>query len=117
MYILQLMKPKALFIVMFVPIVTQKMARLPSKIYDSYKFLLSLLQDLGLEISKSKLVEPSTHVVCLGILVDMVNRTISIPPDKLQDIRHICKSWINRNTCTKNQFQSLLGSLLYINNA
>ena len=87
---------------------------LPSKIHDSYKFLLSLLQDLGLEISKSKLVEPSTQVVCLGILVDTVNRTISVPPDKLQDIRHICKSWVYRKTCTKNQFQSLLGSLLYI---
>ena len=87
---------------------------LPSKIYDSYTFLLSLLQDLGLEISKSKLVEPSTQVVCLGILVDTVNRTISVLPDKLQDIRHICKSWVYRKTCTKNQFQSLLGSLLYI---
>ena len=87
---------------------------LPSKIYDSYTFLLSLLQDLGLEISKSKLVEPSTQVVCLGILVDTVNRTISVPPEKLQDIRHICKSWVHRKTCTKNQYQSLLGSLLYI---
>ena len=87
---------------------------LPSKIHESYEFLLSLLQELGLEISESKLLQPSTQVICLGILVDTVNRTISIPPDKLQDIKNICKSWVSRSTCTKNQFQSLLGSLLYI---
>ena len=87
---------------------------LPSKIHESYEFLLYLLQELGLEISESKLVQPSTQVICLGILVDTVNRTISIPPDKLQDIKNICKSWVNKTTCTKNQFQSLLGSLLYI---
>ena len=33
---------------------------LPSKIYDSYQFLLYLLQDLGLEVSKKKLLPPST---------------------------------------------------------
>ena len=38
----------------------------------------------------------------------------SIPPDKLQDIKDICKSWVNKSSCTKNQFQSSLGSLLYI---
>ena len=50
---------------------------LPSNIQASYDFLLQLLRDLGLEISSSKLVAPSTAVVCLGILVDSVNRTIS----------------------------------------
>ena len=36
---------------------------LPSNIQASYDFLLQLLQDLGLEISSSKLVAPSTAVV------------------------------------------------------
>ena len=40
---------------------------LPSKIHQSYQFLLSLLKDLGLEVSNSKLVPPSTCVTCLGI--------------------------------------------------
>ena len=52
---------------------------LPSDIHASYQYLLQLLQDLGLEISTNKLVAPSTAVVCLGILVDSVNQTISIP--------------------------------------
>ena len=87
---------------------------LPSKIHQSYKFLLSLLQDLGLEVSDSKLVPPSTCVTCLGIQVDTVNKTLSIPQEKLQEIKTVCKAWTHKKVVTKQQYQSLLGSLLYI---
>ena len=87
---------------------------LPSDIHTFYQFLLQLLQDLGLEISTNKLVAPSTAVVCLGILVDSVNQTISIPDKKLCEIIDMCQSWKDKVTCTKQQLQSLLGSLLYI---
>ena len=52
---------------------------LPSKIHQSYTFLLHLLQQLGLDISMEKLVSPTTSAICLGILVNTVTRTISIP--------------------------------------
>ena len=87
---------------------------LPSKIHQSYKFLLSLLKDLGLEVSDSKLVPPSTCVTCLGIQVDTVNKTLSIPQEKLQEIKTLCKAWTHKKVVTKQQYQSLLGSLLYI---
>ena len=54
---------------------------LPSNIDHSFQFLLKLLQELGLDISQKKLVPPSTSVVCLGIHIDTVNRTLSIPHD------------------------------------
>ena len=60
-----------------------------SKIYQSYHFLLSLLKDLGLEVSDSKLVPPSTCVTCLGTQVDTVNKTLSIPQEKLQEIKQM----------------------------
>ena len=87
---------------------------LPSQIHKSFAFLQQLLQDLGLQISAKKLVAPSTSVVCLGILIDTVHRTISIPPDKLQDIVHLCKQWSTKTYASKKDLQSLLGSLLYI---
>ena len=87
---------------------------LPSTIHDSYQFLLDLLQQLGLDISSKKLHPPSTQAVCLGTLFDTVTRTITIPPDKLQEVIHICKNWDNKAMCTKNNLQSLLGSLLYV---
>ena len=87
---------------------------LPSKIHDSFAFLLQLLTDLGLDISIDKLVQPSTSVICLGILIDSKNQTIAIPPEKLQEIVQMCTTWSNKKSCTINQLQSLLGSLLYI---
>ena len=87
---------------------------LPSDIQASYQCLLHLLQQLGLEISHKKLVAPSMSAICLGILVDSVNGTISIPDEKLKKIVDLCKQWGTKSTCTKTQLQSLLGSLLYI---
>ena len=87
---------------------------LPSNINDSFQFLLKLLQELGLDISQKKLVPPSTSVVCLGIHINTVDRTLSIPDNKLAEIVNICKSWVSKTYCSKKQLQSLLGSLLYV---
>ena len=67
---------------------------LPSKIYDSYQFPLSLLQDLGLEVSDLKLVPPSTCVTCLGIQVD----TLSIPEKRLQEIKRQKRRLLQNNS-------------------
>ena len=87
---------------------------LPDQIYDSYHTLLCLLRELGLEISVSKLIEPTTVAVCLGIEINTVNRTLRIPNDKLKDIQQICLDYVTKQKVTKSQYQSLLGSLLYI---
>ena len=87
---------------------------LPSQIQPSYQFLLQLLQELGLEISQKKLVPPDTVVTCLGIQIDTVNRTLSIPQQKLKEIVNLCNNWVTKTYCSKRALQSLLGSLLYI---
>ena len=83
---------------------------LPSSIDQSYQFLLTLLQDLGLDISHKKLCPPDKKDICLGILFNTVDRTISIPTDKLSEIIKV----MIRILSQKNQLQSLLGLLLYI---
>ena len=87
---------------------------LPSYIYQSFDYLQHVLRDLGLDISVKKLVAPSTVVTCLGILIDTVARTISLPPGKLAHVQQLCASWDSKKTATKTEYQSLLGSLLYI---
>ena len=87
---------------------------LPSEIHKSYAFLLDLLAQLGLDISMKKLVPPTTAATCLGIHIDTIDRTISIPSKKLQEIITICKNWQSKTYCSKRDLQSLLGSLLYI---
>ena len=77
-----------------------------SKIDQNYVRLQELLAELGLTVS--------TQVVCLGILVDTVHCTVTIPPEKLHSIKQLCHSWSRKSTCTKTELQSLLGSLLYV---
>ena len=81
----------------------------PSIAKKSYDALLVVMRQLGLTISKKKLIPPTTRAVSLGIVVDTVEGTLSIPPEKLNDVRAMVHQWKS-----KRQLQSLLGSLLYI---
>ena len=67
---------------------------LPSKIDKTYYRLQELLSELGLTVSRKKLVPPSTQVTCLGILVDTVNLSVSIPTEKLQLLKDTCKNGV-----------------------
>ena len=76
--------------------------------------LLDVMKQLGITVSEKKLVAPTTRAVCLGILIDTVDGTVAIPPEKLQDIKNMVKQWKGKKYCTKRELQSLLGTLLYI---
>ena len=86
----------------------------PSVARASFDALVDVMTQLGLTISKTKLVEPTTKAVCLGILVDTVEGTVAIPPEKLGVVREMVKEWKGKKWCTKRQLQSLLGTLLYV---
>ena len=87
---------------------------LSSTIDTYYQHLLNLLHDFGLDISIKKLCPPDTKVICLAILFDTVNGTISIRPDKLSEIVKVCHEWSDKRIVNKNQLQSRLDLLLYI---
>ena len=87
---------------------------LPSQMDASFNFLKNLLEELGLDISPKKLVPPATSVTYLGILINSIQRTISIPPEKLAEITQLCVQWSTKTYCGKRDLQSLLGSLLYV---
>ena len=75
---------------------------LPSRIDASFDALRHLLQDLGFRLSLKKLQAPTTYLNCLGILANIGDFTVSIPPEKLQEIKKICLLWRDRSHCTKN---------------
>ena len=80
----------------------------------AYDRLTQLLEELGFSISVHKNVTPTTEAICLGILINTNSFVMSIPPGKLEEIKSLVHSWSHKKTCTKNQLQSLLGSLLYV---
>ena len=75
---------------------------LPSKLQHSYVRLQSL-QELGFTISKKKLVPPNTRVVCLDILVNTEDCSISIPQEKLAVIKQLCLQWSTKSSCSKKE--------------
>ena len=79
----------------------------------SFNTLYELLGQLGFDISMKKLVYPSTKVTCLGVVINNQDFTVSVPEDKLGEIRDCCLRWKNKTYCTKRELQSLLGKLLY----
>ena len=64
--------------------------------------------------SQPKLVAPATQVTCLGILIDTVKGTLSILPEKLEEINVTVRQWLSKNVVSKHQLQSILGLMLYV---
>ena len=87
---------------------------LPSVTTKAFTDLQALVRHLGLDISVEKLVAPDTCVNCLGVVIDTKRFTISVPDEKLTDIKKICSLWQSKTSCSRKELQSLLGRLLYI---
>ena len=80
---------------------------------DAFDYLVKLLQDLSFPISKSKLISPTTVCHCLGIIINTVDYTLSIPNEKFNDIVEKCEAVYFNKFITLKQFQSVIGSLKF----
>ena len=80
----------------------------------TFDTLKALFRYLGIPINPDKLEPPSQQLICMGIMVDVEKGQISIPEDKLLEIKDICNQWASKTFATRRQLQSLLGRLLYI---
>ena len=76
--------------------------------------LAELLDDLGLEESKSKEHPPSTRMPYLGVMFDSVKMTMSVPGEKLAEVRDEVSKWTKKTTATKKSLQQLLGKLFWV---
>ena len=76
--------------------------------------LADLLVDLGLEESKAKEHKPSTCMPYLGVMFDSEKMTMSVPPEKLEEVREELNTWKKKTTATKKSLQRLLGKFFWI---
>ena len=51
---------------------------------------------------------------CLGINVNARTGLLSIPTEKVLEIKQLCFNWAKHTTATRNQLQKLTGKLLYL---
>ena len=89
-------------------------AEVPSKARDNFNSMATLLQNLNIPISKSKLTAPTTKINCLGIEVDSVKATLSIPTEKLHEILQKCIKFKNQKQFSRRQLQSVIGKLMFV---
>ena len=81
---------------------------------ESYNQLGHLLAELGLDEATSKAHPPSTKMVYLGVMFDTVSRTMSIPGEKMEEVREELNLWLRRKKVNKKSLQKLLGKLFWI---
>ena len=85
-----------------------------SEAAKAFDTLHNQLLELGFKMTKKKLVAPITKAVCLGVEISIEAFQVSIPEEKLEQIKELCADWTTRKSCSKPHIQSLLGRLMYI---
>jgi hypothetical protein len=73
--------------------------------------ILALVDSLGLDVNAEKTAGPTQKIVFLGIEVDAVSRTLTLPPKKLVEIKSLVENWSLKSRVTKKELQMFLGKL------
>ena len=84
------------------------------KAEEGYDNLKNLLNNLGFEIAEQKFCSPSTSMIFLRKQFDSVSMSISIPADKLTEIRQIIEKLLLKKTITRKKLESIIGKLSHI---
>jgi hypothetical protein len=80
---------------------------------SSVKTFTLLCGALGLPLAANKAEGPASVLTFLGICLNSVTQTMSLPPGKLNEIMDLLASWSSRVTCKKRELQSIIGSLYF----
>ena len=81
---------------------------------EAYDGLGELLLQLGLFENFVKACPPATIQIVLGVLIDTVNGTISVPSDKMEDINSLLIVWRKKRKTNKVDLQALIGKLQFV---
>ena len=85
-----------------------------SKAFSALLTLQNLLGSLNLIENPDKVTLPATKMIFLGILLNSEDFTMTIPEEKLQEIRVLLNEWLSYDSCTLKQLQSLIGKLQHV---
>ena len=78
---------------------------------EGYELLQDVLQRLGFDINVKKLEPPVQIITFLGIEIDSINSTLSLPGKKLEELSEELAKWQTKNKATKHELQQLIGKL------
>jgi hypothetical protein len=73
--------------------------------------LLDLITRLGLAVNPKKTENAAEIMTFLGVSLDCIKRTMSLPADKLMELKVQLRMWKFKEKCTKKELQSFVGRL------
>jgi hypothetical protein len=73
--------------------------------------LVELLENLVFLINWHKVAFPAQIMTFLGIEINCMTRTLSLPASKVAEVKSLLVSWSLKKKCTKHELQVLIGKL------
>ena len=87
---------------------------LPNTANNAFTSLINLIQTLGLPVNQEKVVAPAEEIICLGICINARSGILTIPEEKIIQVKRLCTQWLSRTYATRKSLQKLLGHLIYL---
>ena len=84
--------------------------------WSSYLTLKNLLRDLGATEAEWKAVPPTHALEFLGVWFDLINMTILVTEQRMQELLWELEMWRDRKVYSRKQLESLLGKLQFVSN-
>lgn len=85
----------------------------PSWCSAAVEWVMGLGQRLGLCFQDSKTVWPSTQIEFLGLELDSLKMEARLPPDKLEFLMELLRSWARKRVASLRETQELAGFLQF----
>lgn len=76
--------------------------------------LMRLLRELGFQLNYNKIEGPKQKLIFLGVLINSVDMTLSVPDEKVTELRNDLQCFLQRTKVTKREIQSLSGKLNWV---
>ena len=80
----------------------------------SFDRMTQLFLELGLQSSPDKDTPPTHEMTCLGVCVNTLNMTLTVPDFRLKELQDLLSSWLNKTHYSKRELQQLLGKLAFV---
>lgn len=80
----------------------------------AYLSLGAVLNLCGIEEAIKKSSPPSTSMTFIGVLFNTETMTIEVTEDRLNEIKWLLRTWLDREKATLKDIQSLLGKLNFV---
>ena len=80
---------------------------------ENQSILISVVRSLGFNIKWSKVTSPSQETVCLGLLINSVDMSVSLPQAKLDCLYELIHQFDNKKSASKVELQRLAGILAH----